>query len=124
MRKSKTKHIIHDQLTIQPYIRAGKMSNLQRKFLFQLRSRMLDVKVNYQGSHTSLQCELCGKHEDSQESLLSCEKLKDSTGLVSELPVYDDLFAQDVQTQMKIVAILKKKYDLRNKLIKEMKNKS
>ena len=85
---------------------------------------MLDVKVNYQGSHTSLQCELCGKHEDSQESLLSCEKLKDSTGLVSELPIYDDLFAQDVQTQMKIVAILKKKYDLRNKLIKEMKNKS
>ena len=48
----------------------------------------------------------------------------DSPGLVTDLPVYDDLFAQDVQTQMRISAILKKKYDLRNKLIKEMKNKS
>ena len=57
---------------------------------------MLDVKVNYRGSYSSLQCELCGKHKDSQESLLSCEKLNDSTGLVSELPVYDDLFARDV----------------------------
>ena len=82
------------------------------------------MKVNYQGSHSTLQCELCGKHEDSQESLLSCEKLNDSTGLVSELPVYDDLFAKDVQTQMKMSAILKEKYDLRNKLIKEMMNKS
>ena len=100
------------------------MSNMQRKFLFQLGSRRLDVKVNFQGSHNSLQCELCGKHEDSQESLLSCENLKDSPGLVRHLPVYDDLFAQDVQTQMKIIAILEKKYDLRNKLIKEMENKS
>ena len=85
---------------------------------------MLDVKVNYRGSYSSLQCELCGKHEDSQESLLSCENLTDSTRLVSYFSVNDDLIAQDVKTQMIISAILKKNYNLRNKLIKEIKNKS
>ena len=63
-------------------------------------------------------------YQDSQESLLNCENLKDSTGQVSELPVYKDLFAQAIQTQMKISAILKKKFGLKKKLIKEMKSKS
>jgi hypothetical protein len=124
-KKSKTKHILHENLVLQPYLMAGNMSNYQRKFIFQLRSKMLDMKVNYQGSHTDLQCELCGKHEESQESLLICEKLVDANELVTdELPVYDDLFAQDVQKQINISSILKKKFELRNKLIKESKNKS
>ena len=123
-KKSKTKHIIHHQLNIQPYLKAGKMNNMQRKFLFQLRARMLDLKVNFQGSHSNLQCELCGKHEDNQESLLTCEKLMDSSGLVGDLPVYNDLFEQDVEKQFQISAILKKKFDMRNKLLNEMKKKS
>ena len=48
----------------------------------------------------------------------------DSTGLVGELPVYDDLFAQDVQRQINISSILKKKFELRNKLIEQLKNKT
>ena len=85
---------------------------------------MIDMKVNYQGSHTDLLCDLCGKHEDSQQSLLICEKLIDSTGLVGELPVYNDLFAPDVQKQINISSILKKKFELRNKLIEQLKNKT
>ena len=123
-KKSKTKHIKHENLVLQPYLKAGKMSNTQRKFIFQLRSKMLDMKVNYQGSHNNLLCELCGKHEDSQQSLLICEKLMDPNEIVIELPVYEDLFSQDVQRQMHISSILKKKFDLRNKLIQDLKKKT
>ena len=82
------------------------------------------MKVNYQGSHSDLLCELCGKHDDSQQSLLICEKLMDPNEVVGELPVYEDLFAQNVAKQMHISSILKKKFDLRNKLIQELKNKT
>jgi hypothetical protein len=61
-KKSKTSHISHKDLKLQPHLRPGKASNLQRKFLFQLRASMVDLKANYQGSHSKLECELCGKH--------------------------------------------------------------
>ena len=54
--------------------------------------------------------------------MVTAPSLKDSTGLVSELPVYDDLLAQDVQTQIHISPILKNKFNFTNKLIKELKN--
>ena len=53
-KKSKTQHIIHRELLLQPYLKPGNMSNTQRKFLFKLMSRMLDVKVNFPGTQDNL----------------------------------------------------------------------
>ena len=122
-KKSKTKHIVHTKLQIQPYLRPGNMSNMQRKFIFQLRAKMLDVKANYQGSHSNLKCELCEKHIDNQESLLVCEKLGGDAGLVSNLPLYDDLFSADVTKQISISSILEEQFKMRKKLIEAMKKK-
>ena len=54
--------------------------------------------------------------------MVTAPSLKDSTGLVCELPVYDDLLAQDVQKQIQISPILKNKFNFTNKLIKELRN--
>ena len=120
-KKSKTSHISHTKLQLQPYLRPGKASNLQRKFLFQLRARMVDLKANYQGSHSTLLCDLCEKHVDDQESLLFCEKLANSSELVENLPQYKDLFSEDIKKQFVTSSILEEKFKLRNKSIDEMK---
>ena len=120
--KSKTSHISHKELQLQPYLRPGMETNLQKKFLFQLRARMIDLKANFQGSHSNLDCELCEKHIDNQESLLSCQKLV-SSGLVPNLPQYSDLFSKDVATQFRISSILEEKFKLRKKCTDEMKNR-
>jgi hypothetical protein len=119
-KKSKTSHISHTELKLQPYLRPGKESNLQKKFLFQLRARMVDLKANYQGSHSNLQCELCERHIDDQESLLTCEKLG-SSGLVPNLPQYSDIFGEDVVEQFRVSSILEEKFKLRKHCIDEMK---
>ena len=121
-KKSKTKHISHTELKLQPYLRPGMASNFERKFVFQLRAKMVDLKANYQGSHSNLLCDLCEKHFDDQESLLSCEKL-DGSEIVSNLPKYDDLFSEDVSKQIEIASILNKKFKLRNKSLDEKKKK-
>ena len=82
---------------------------------------MLDLKANYQGNHLKLECELCGKHLDNQESLLSCEKLADSSRLVANLPHYSDLFCEDVGKQYVISSILEEKFKMRNKALNLMK---
>ena len=115
LKKRKTSHIPHNELKLQPYLRPGRETNEQKKFLFQLRTRMLDLKANYQGSHSNLDCELCQKHTDDQESLLSCEKLAESTHLVLSLPKYSDLFTNDVVKQFGISAILQEKFKLKKK---------
>ena len=117
-KKSKTKHIIHRELILQPYLKPGNMSNIQRKFLFKLRSRMLDVKVNFPGTQENLVCELCGEHNDDQESLLVCEKLDESNSLVTKSPDFKDLFFSHVDKQLQKSLILKKKFELRKKLLK------
>jgi hypothetical protein len=111
-KKSKTSHISHKELQLQPYLRPGMETNLQKKFLFQLRARMIDLKANFQGSHSNLDFSLCEKHIDNQESLLSCEKLV-SSGLVPNLPQYSDLFSKDVATQFRISSIFEEKFKLR-----------
>ena len=121
-KKSKTSHISHKELQLQPYLRPGMETNLQKKFLFQLRARMIDLKANFQGSHSNLDCELCKKHIDNQESLLSCEKLV-SLGLVPNLPQYSDLFSKDVAKQFRISSILEEKFKQKKKCTDEMKNR-
>ena len=96
-------------------------TNEQKKCLSQLRTRMLDLKANYQGSHSNLDCELCQKHTDDQESLLSCEKLAESTHLVLSLPKYNDLFTTDVDKQFGISAILEEKFKLKKKFRDNLK---
>ena len=79
---------------------------------------MLDVKVNFPGTQDNLVCELCGDHNDDQESLLICEKLNETNSLVKKSPEYQDMFSSNVNKQLEISIILKRKFELRKRLLK------
>ena len=72
---SKVAHISHSCLEIQNYLELQKLSVQEAKFLFALRSRMLEVKGNYRGKHKDIICPCCKLEEDHQHHLLVCSKL-------------------------------------------------
>ena len=94
LKHSKVAHIHHSGVEIQDYLKET-ASVIESKFVFALRSRMVDVRCNYRGQHVNTLCPLCNKDEDSQPHLLHCEKLSNSTALVISTPEYMNLFGED-----------------------------
>ena len=55
-RHSKVMHIPHSKLKMQQYLETKYLSVHETKFMFSLRSRMIDVKVNFREKHTHVLC--------------------------------------------------------------------
>ena len=82
---------------------------------------MLECRSNFSNQYKSdnLQCPLKCSAEDSQEHLLHCDKI-DFTCLTDDIPEHSDLFAEDVEKQLKVAAILKDRLMKRKKLVEEL----
>ena len=95
----KVLHIQHHSLQLQPYFSPENVSNVQlSKFLFQARSRMLDLRGNFKQKYrkNDWNCELGCKKEETQEHLFICEKLSDSAVSIQQVAEYDDLFSNQL----------------------------
>jgi hypothetical protein len=55
--------------------------------------------------------------EDTQQLLLVCEELKETDALVSEVPLYEHLFGNDLEKKLNISRILKSKMKERKKIL-------
>ena len=86
----KVKHIDHSKVEMQDYLSPNCLTNEESKFIFLLRSRMLDVKCNFRGryQHSNTLCPVCMTAEDSQAHILACRELDDVNQLVTWLPKY------------------------------------
>ena len=70
------------------------------QLIFKLRCRMTQIKVNLKGKYDTLECDACGKEEETQEHILVCEKLnKDKDNQEFK---YENLFNGTVTEQVKI----------------------
>ena len=85
------------------------MTMREKAFSFAARSRMLDLKCNFKNGKEDLKCSICGKHDENQEGLLTCEVLLDSSETVN-LNSYSDLFSSDKTKVTKIAKVLRKKF--------------
>ena len=113
---SKVRHIEHTEMRMQDYLRpVDNISIDEAKFLFQLRTRMVDVKTNYEGKYKDLMCPACNLVEDTQSHLLECVKLSDKD-LVDKVPEYDDLFSKDLKTKVITSRILRQRYHRRKEI--------
>ena len=88
------------------------MNISEKKFVFNARSNMLDVKCNYKQGKSDLMCGACKTDEENQLHLLHCEALKDSSILNQNIPQYCDLMSQDHVKIEAIAKILKTKFTL------------
>ena len=119
-KKSKIKSLNYEQLKMQSYLGGSDLETSDKKFLFQMRCRMIDVKSNYKNNHSDLSCALCGTREDDQKHVMECPILINNTSDISTGNMnYDDIFGDDVIKQAKIVRIFRNLWKKRKNLMKE-----
>jgi hypothetical protein len=75
-RHTKVLNLLHRNMKMQEYLGPNEMGIDEEKFLFQLRTRMIEVRNNYSGSYLDLRCPLCKAEVDTQQHLLECKKLE------------------------------------------------
>ena len=115
---SKTSHIQHRKIGMASYLKPNQISIQEAKFLFTLRSRMLDIKCNYRGKYSDVICPSCKQDDDTQQYLLVCSSLNMDGVVAGSLPDYNDLFSENLSKQVQLSSILKACYDKRIKLKK------
>ena len=117
---SKVKDLQYEKLMIQTYLLPSNLADVRlAKFVFSLRSRMLDVKCNYKNNYSNLCCPICKNENDDQEHLLSCEGLRNLFP-VNKLPNYDDLYGNNHEEVLGIARILKQQYETRKSVLKDI----
>ena len=124
-KSSKVLHINYKDLKMQKYLKSKEVNKYFAKFIFGLRSRMLDVVANYPNKSKPNLCTLCkdSNSEDSQQHILKCPKLSENEVVDNNCPSYQDLFDEDVSKQLTISRIIETKYRRRKKLIRESSQK-
>ena len=120
---NKILHISYSELKIQNYMKSQAVNIQFCKFIFLLRSRMLDVSANFPGTAQELSCPVCKdpSSRDDQEHLLVCPELDDQD-LVDQVPTYDDLFTGTLEKQVQVAAIIENKFRDRKKKLRLEKN--
>ena len=117
-RHSKVLHISHKHMKIQDYLSPNNIGIHDAKFLFYLRTRMVDVKTNYRGSNSTLQCPLCKNEQDTQEHLLTCSKLDGGNEVVSDVLNYSDLFGDNLERKITLTKVIHSRFKKRKVLLK------
>ena len=105
---------------MQKYLLPGNQIDVQlSKFIFHAKTRMLKVRHNFKNNyvHKSKECPLgCGS-EDTQEHLLFCSKIVESSVSTLNQPNYEDLFSEESLKQITIAAILQRRLNIRKGMI-------
>ena len=98
---SKVKSVPHSDIKMEQYLQPSVLEINQSKLLFSLRSRMLEVKVNFKNKYSDLKCPICKESNDSQEHVFECEQiLKKCNIVVDKHILYFHIFEKDVETQV------------------------
>ena len=91
---------------MQPYLRDENLSIQNKKLMFKIKNRLIDVKINFKKKYNNnLECRLCSYPEESQAHLIKCseiiedEEVKTAIGNYS----YEDLFSCDLKTQTHLI---------------------
>ena len=69
-------NVFHESLRIQDYFHSSGIKSAYAKLLFQSRSRMVEVKVNFINKDGNLQCPICETEgiNDTQELVIECKE--------------------------------------------------
>ena len=84
-KRDKVKHVEHRYLKLQPYLCPGQLEIKEAKLLFQLRTKMVDVRENFKNKYPDTMCPVCmGICRDSQEHVLECSVLLLNCNIVAK----------------------------------------
>ena len=112
-------YVEHEKFQFQKYFQPSGSSIDEVKLLFQLRSRMVDVRINFKNKYDDTLCPLCKAADDSQEHVFSCTKLTTNKNILIDDDIeYSHIFHSDVKKQLSSVRMFKSLWIERKKLLK------
>ena len=99
--KSSTKY---DCLKMTKYIQKDDLgySVKEKQNLFQCRNNDIDVKANRSWKYPDMNCKACNEPNqiETQQHILYCKPLIDRNLKISYIPVYNDLFSDNIEDQI------------------------
>ena len=120
-RSKKLENNEYSEFIIQKYLKSEILDVKQKKFLAQLRCKMVKVRANYSKMYDNIFCPLCissGKNvEDSQDHLLKCNILCNDFDIDTGTD-YMDIYSEEPRKFEEITVLLEQKYKLRGKLLR------
>ena len=106
---------------VAEYIKCSEFTTTQKKLLFKLRSKTIDVKANFPGISNNNLCISCKLFPETQAHLLQCAVLTNKLGYLSEnaaLLSEDDIYGS-VDKQKLIVNVFSDILNIREKMKNE-----
>ena len=82
-----------------------------------MRSRVSDVKTNFKGKYENFECEICLEENESQIHIINCKEINEQHENIEEIPKYEELFSNNVKSQIKIARRFTQNMKIRKKLI-------
>ena len=111
---SKLKDLYYEKLEMQNYFGINDLETSEKKFLFLIRTRMLDINSNFKNGHSDFSCHLCGENLD-QKHILECIKLLENNSDILKGKIeYSDIFHKDITKQTRILRIFRNLWEKRN----------
>ena len=105
---------------MQAYLKSNLVINSEAKFYFKARSSMLNLRGNFKSQYKESNfCQSCldKSKPESQIHVYNCEAL--ATYEINKVTVpYDALFGDNLENQLTVSRILKKRIEKREQLIK------
>ena len=116
---TKVKNLEHNSLKMQKYLQPNqtKITNEEAQLVFKLRCRVTETKVNLKGKYDLLECDACGKEEETQEHILLCTEIN-TNGKIDEYK-YEKLFYGTVFEKLKIARRFKENFEILEKIKKK-----
>ena len=83
---SKSEYLLHEN-SIKDYLRSNQLSTDEKKLLFAMKTKTVNVKTNYSNGYSNMQCRLCkAQGEDECEiHLMKCVQIVSESNLKSDL---------------------------------------
>ena len=104
---SKSKFLDCSELKTAEYLTSPLFTTREKRLLFRLRSRTLEVKANFPGQNQDQICRTCGKADETQSHLLQCEAIVAKLGIVQsqESDLNEYFIFGSAEQQTKIVKV-------------------
>jgi hypothetical protein len=105
---SKSRNLMKKEIKCSKYMKDMRFSVTEVQLLFQLRTRMFPVKINFRNNYLNLSCEYCNLQNCDQEHQLSCHVMKKFIPELTNTKVkYQDLFGS-VDKQLSFIKLYTK----------------
>ena len=119
MKHSKSESLDCSTLKIADYLQSDRFTTREKRLLFKLRSKTLDVKGNFPGQFKDLVCRCCNMAQETQSHLLQCKELisklqylEENSTNQNEMFIYGNL-----EQQERIVKIYSDILEVRDSLV-------